>query len=161
MLCVPARADFLLWWFVWENTYLTKYNTTLVPCGLFLNSSAAPRKIGFSRAAFSQLYFWVAMLRGRILPGKFENSRTGQTLPSFQPSKTAPNHNRYFTKNQRNRSLIYGRWNAMGVQFTLPPFCNPKTRDHKQASIFVELAGNAFSCPTMQADTKFSTKFSM
>ena len=38
---------------------------------------------------------------------------------------------------------------------------NPKTRDHKQASIFVELGGDAFSCHTVQADTKFSTKFSM
>ena len=28
----------------------------------------------------------------------------------------------------------------MGVQFRMTPCCNPKTRKHKQASIFIELA---------------------
>ena len=51
---------------------------------------------------------------------------------------------------------------SRGYNLDRPPGCNPKTRDHKQASIFVELAGgDAFSCHTVQADTKFSTKFSM
>jgi hypothetical protein len=51
---------------------------------------------------------------------------------------------------------------VQGYNLHGPPGGNPKTRDHKQASIFVELAGgDAFSCHTVQADTKFSTKFSM
>ena len=48
-----------------------------------------------------------------------------------------------------------------GYNLYWPPDYNPKTRDHKQASIFVELAGDAFSRHTVQADPKFSTKFSM
>ena len=50
---------------------------------------------------------------------------------------------------------------VQGYNLHRPPGCNPKTRDHKQASIFVELAGDAFSRHTVQADPKFSTKFSM
>ena len=41
---------------------------------------------------------------------------------------------------KRNRSLINGYWNAAGLQFIPAPDCNPQTRNHKQASIFVELA---------------------
>jgi hypothetical protein len=45
---------------------------------------------------------------------------------------------------------------VQGYNLHGPPGCNPKTRDHKQAAIFVEFA-DTFSCHTAQADTKFST----
>jgi hypothetical protein len=58
-------------------------------------------------------------------------------------------------------ALSMGVETLRGYNLYWPPGCNPKTRDHKQASIFVELAGDAFSRHTVQADPKFSTKFSM
>ncbi len=63
-------------------------------------------------------------------------------------------------KKREIEAVSMGVGTLRGYNLYQPPGCNPQTRDHKQASIFVELA-DAFSCHTAQAATKFSTKFSM
>jgi hypothetical protein len=120
-----------------------------------------PKRI-LGAAAFSKLYFWVDMHRGRVLPRKFEKfDNWAKPSPRSNPVVM----HRTITGILRNireiEAISMGVETVRGYNLHRPPGRNPKTRDHKQASIFVELAGDVFSCHTVQADTKFSTKFSM
>jgi hypothetical protein len=58
ILPLSARADFLLWWFVWGDTYPYEiYNTTLVTCDRFSTSSAAPLKLRIQRSGVFEALF--------------------------------------------------------------------------------------------------------
>jgi hypothetical protein len=138
-----------------------KYNATLVTSDRFSTSSAAPPKVRIRRAAFSKLYFWVDMQRGRISPRKFEIFHNwAKPSPRSNPATMHRTITGILRKINEIEASSMGVETLRGYNLCRPPGCNPKTRDHKQASIFVEFA-DAFSCHTAQADTKFSTKFSM
>jgi hypothetical protein len=160
---VPRPGRFFYYGGLYGETHTrTKYNTTLVTFDRFSTSSAAPRISRNPCAAFSKLYFWVDMHRGRVLPRKFEKFNNW-AKPS--PRSNLVVMHRTITgilrKITESEDLSMGVETLRGYNLYQPPGCNPKTRNHKQASIFVELAGDAFSCHTVQAHTKFSTKFSM
>ena len=102
------------------------------------------------------------MQRGRVLPRKFEKFHNGaKPSPRSNPAIMHRTITDILRKIREIEAVSMGVETVQGYNLYGPPGCNPKTRDHKQASIFVELAGDAFSCHTVQADTKFSTKFSM
>jgi hypothetical protein len=98
--------------------------------------------------------------RGWVLPrkfGKFHN--WAKPSPRSNPVMMHRTTTGILRKIREIEASSIGVETLRGYNLDRPPGCNPKTRDHKQSSIFVELA-DAFSCHSAQADTKFSTKFS-
>ncbi len=101
------------------------------------------------------------MHMGRVLPRKFEKlNNWAKPSPRFNPVIMHRTITGILRKIREIEASSMGVETLRGYNLDRPPCCNPKTRDHKQASIFVELA-DAFSRHTAQADTKFSTEFSM
>jgi hypothetical protein len=101
------------------------------------------------------------MHTGWVLPREFEKFQNwAKPSPRSNPAIMHRTITGILRKNREIEASSVGAETLRGYNLDQPPCCNPKTRDHKQASIFVELA-HAFSCHTAQADTKFSTKFSM
>ena len=102
------------------------------------------------------------MHRGRVLPRKYEKYHNwAKPSPRYNQAKMHRTITGILRKIREIEASSMGVETVQGYNLHWPPGCNPKTGNHKQASIFVELAGDAFSCQTVQADTKFSTKFSM
>ena len=62
-------------------------------------------------------------------PECLKNSIIEQNPPLVKPRNNAPNHNRYFMEQKRNRSLINGYWNAAGVQFIPAPWLQPTNQE--------------------------------
>ena len=95
----------------------------------------------FSRAVFSQLYFWIGMLRGRVLPRKFEKFHTwAKPAPRSNPAIMHRTITDILPKIREIEASSMGVETLRGYNVDRPPCCNPKTRNHKQASIFIELA---------------------
>jgi hypothetical protein len=104
--------------------------------------------LDFPRAAFWKLYFWVDMLRGRVLPRKFEKFHNwAKPSPRYSPvrmHRTMSRMTGILRKNREIEASSMGVGTLRGFNLYKPPGCNPQTRDRKQVSIFVEL-GDAFS----------------
>jgi len=99
---------------------------------------------------------------GRVVPRKFEKFHNwAKPSPRSNPAIMHRTITGILRKIREIEASSMGVETLRGYNLYWPPGCYPKTRDHKQASIFVELAGDAFSRHTVQADPKFSTKFSM
>jgi hypothetical protein len=81
LTCSPARADFLLWWFVWGNMYPYEiYNTGYLRSVLnFVCGRAKFEEIGAQR--FRSFIFGLTCIGGEFYPGSSENSITGQNPP--------------------------------------------------------------------------------
>ena len=81
---------------------------------------------------------WVDMLRGGGLYKSLKNSIIEQNPPLVKPRNNAPNHNRYFMEQKRNRSLINGYWNAAGLQFIPAPWLQPTNQESqtRAAAVF-------------------------
>ena len=115
----------------------TKYNTTLVTCDRFSTSSAAAPKPRVGAAAFSQLYFWVDMHGGRVVPRKFEKFHNwAKPSPRYNPVIMHRTKTGILRKIREIEASSMGVETVRGYNLDRPPGCNPKTRDHKQASIF-------------------------
>ena len=121
-------------------------------------SSAAPLKVRIQRAAFSKLYFWVDMHRERVSPRKFEKFHNwAKPSPRFNPVIMHQTITGILRKIREIEALSMGVETLRGYNLCRPPDCNPKTRDHKQASIFVEFA-DAFSCHTRVCTVFLATR---
>ena len=102
-------------------------------------SDWAPRISGIPRAAFSQLYFWVDMHRGRVLPRKYEKYHNwAKPSPRYNPAKMHRTIIGILRKIREIEASSMGVETLRGYNLDRPPCCNPKTRNHKQASIFIE-----------------------
>ena len=111
-------------------------------------SDWAPRISGIPRAAFSKLYFWVDMHRGWVLPRKFEKfDNWAKPSPRSNPVIMHRTITGILRKIREIEALSMGVETLRGYNLDRPPCCNPKTRNHKQASIFIELA-DAFRSET-------------
>ena len=99
-------------------------------------------------AAFSQLYFWVDMHRGRVLPRKFEKFHIwAKPAPRSNPAIMHRTITSILQKFREIEASSMGVETLRGYNLDRPPCCNPKNRNHKQASIFIELA-DAFRSET-------------
>ena len=81
------------------------------------------------------------MLRGRVLPRKFEKIHNwAKPSPRYNPAIMHRTKTGILRKIREIEAVSMGVETVQGYNLHRPPGCNPKTRDHKQASIFVEFA---------------------
>jgi hypothetical protein len=139
----------------------TKYNTTLVTRGGFSTSSAAAPKQNWAQWRFRSFIFGLICIGGRVLSRKFDKFYNwAKPSPRFNPPTMHRTITGILRKIREFEASSMGVEMLRGYNLYRSPGCNPKTSDHKHASIFAELAV-VLSRHTTQADTKFSTKFSM
>jgi hypothetical protein len=117
-----------------------------VTCDRFSTSSAAP-PIGVRR--FRSFIFGLTciLVGGGFYPGSLKNYITGHPPPRFNPVIMHRTITGILRKTREIEALSTGVETRRGDTLPRPSGCNPTARNHKQSSIFVELA-DAFSSRT-------------